>query len=93
MSEIYVNVYTQPGCMRCRTLMRALDRAEVAYHAIDVSQDTAAHDRLVAEKLIQLPVSEIVRVDADGEHETVTTTTEFRPAAIIAKVEALQTES
>lgn len=93
MSEVYVNVYTQPGCMRCRALMRALDRAEVAYHAIDVSQDTAAHDRLVAEKLIQLPVSEIVRIDADGDHETVTATTEFRPAAIIAQVEALQTES
>lgn len=93
MSEIYVNIYTQPGCMRCRTLMRALDRANITYHAIDVSKDTAAHDRLVAEKLIQLPVSEIVRIDADDNHETVTTTTEFRPAAIIAKVEALQTES
>lgn len=93
MVDVYVNVYTQPGCMRCRTLMRALDRAEVAYHAIDVSQDTAAHDRLVAEKLIQLPVSEIVRVDADGDHKVVTTTTEFRPAAIIEQVKALQIEA
>ena len=53
-----VTVYTKPSCVQCVATKRALDKAGIAYDLIDVTEDGAAFDRLVAAGHSQMPVVE-----------------------------------
>jgi len=43
-----VTVYTKPSCVQCTATYRALDKAGIAYHSVDITKDTEAFDRLKA---------------------------------------------
>jgi glutaredoxin-like protein NrdH len=43
-----VTVYTKPRCVQCTATYRALDNHGIAYHSIDITEDTEAFDRLKA---------------------------------------------
>ena len=39
-----VTVYTKPDCMQCTATMRALDKAGLDYHVVDLTTDPGALD-------------------------------------------------
>lgn len=43
-----VTVYTKPACVQCNQTKKALDKLGVSYDTVDVTQDTAAYDRVIA---------------------------------------------
>lgn len=51
-----VTVYTKPGCVQCTATFTALDKAGIAYHAIDITTDTAAHEYVQNLGYLQAPV-------------------------------------
>lgn len=51
-----VTVHTAPGCVACEATTRRLDRDQIAYTAVDVTQDEDAYTRLVADGWTQMPV-------------------------------------
>lgn len=51
-----VTVYTKPGCVQCTATFRALDKAGVAFEAVDLSEDPAALDFVMALGYLQAPV-------------------------------------
>ena len=51
-----VIVYTRPRCVQCDATKRALDRAEIDYQVIDVSNDSAALTTLLTLGFQQVPV-------------------------------------
>lgn len=53
-----ITVYTKPGCVQCNATFRALDKANTEYRSIDVSQDSAALERIKQLGYMQAPVVE-----------------------------------
>lgn len=53
-----ITVYTKPGCVQCNATFRALDKTNTEYHSIDVSQDSAALERIKQLGYMQAPVVE-----------------------------------
>ena len=51
-----VTVYTKPGCPQCRATVRALDRAELAYRLVDLTEDSDARDYLLSLGYLAAPV-------------------------------------
>jgi len=51
-----VTVYTKPSCVQCDATKRTLDKLGVEYTAIDVTQDEAVFDMLVANGFKAMPV-------------------------------------
>ena len=51
-----VTIYTKPRCVQCDATKRALDRAEIDYQVIDVSNDSAALTTLLTLGYQQVPV-------------------------------------
>ena len=49
MSTPDITVYTKPACVQCNATKRHLDKAEVAYNLIDISQDVEAFDYVTQE--------------------------------------------
>lgn len=49
-------VYTKPGCMPCRATERRLGQHGLTFALVDVSQNPAALDALVAEGYRETPV-------------------------------------
>ena len=41
-----ITVYTKPACVQCNATKRHLDKAEVAYNLVDISQDAEAFERV-----------------------------------------------
>lgn len=39
-----VTVYTKPNCMACRATFRWLDKREIEYTAVDITQDLQAYE-------------------------------------------------
>lgn len=74
-----ITVYTTPGCMGCEMTRRQLDRAGVAYEAVDLSDRPDLVAQFRGEGLTSAPVVET----PDGER-----TAGFRPDRIRAMVSA-----
>lgn len=53
-----IRLYTKPGCPQCHATARALDKRSVAYECIDVTEDHAAYDHVLALGYLQVPVVE-----------------------------------
>lgn len=51
-----ITVYTRPACGPCRATKSALDKRGLAYDVIDISQDDAARDYVMALGYLQAPV-------------------------------------
>ena len=58
-----ITVYSKPACVQCTATYRALDRAELEYTVVDISQDSEARDYVMSLGHMQAPV-----VVAGGEH-------------------------
>ena len=56
-----ITVYTKPSCVQCTATYRSLDKAGMTYDVVDISQDAAARDYVMALGYLQAPV---VFVDA-----------------------------
>lgn len=56
MSITSITVYTKPSCVQCVATYRALDKAGITYDVVDLSQDTAARDYVMALGYLQAPV-------------------------------------
>lgn len=54
-----VTVYTKPGCVQCNATYRALDKAEIEYSKLDVSQNLEAYEYLKELGHMQMPVVEV----------------------------------
>lgn len=51
-----ITVYTKPACVQCNATCRALDRAEIDYTKIDITQDRTARDYVLSLGYLSLPV-------------------------------------
>jgi glutaredoxin-like protein NrdH len=58
-----VTVYTKPACVQCTATYRALDKEGIEYASVDISEDPAARDFVMALGYLQAPV-----VVAGDEH-------------------------
>ena len=58
MSTPLVTVYSKPSCVQCDATYRALDKKGVGYAVIDVTEDQAAYDHVLALGAQQVPVVE-----------------------------------
>lgn len=58
-----ITVYTKPACVQCDATYRALDKAGIEYSVVDISEDPAARDYVMALGYLQAPV-----VVAGDEH-------------------------
>lgn len=60
-----VEVYSKPACAQCTATYRAMDKKNIEYKTIDISQDTAAYDKVVELGFQAAPV--VLVLDEDGE--------------------------
>lgn len=51
-----VTVYTKPACVQCTATYRALDKEGIEYSSVDISEDPAARDFVMALGYLQAPV-------------------------------------
>jgi len=51
-----ITVYTKPGCVQCSAVFRALDKNNIAYRSVDISDDHEARDYVMALGYLQAPV-------------------------------------
>ena len=51
-----VTVYTKPACVQCNATYKALEKAGIPYETVDITEDTAARDRLLSLGYKQAPV-------------------------------------
>lgn len=51
-----ITVYSRPGCGPCRATQRALDKADLNYTVVDISEDNEARDYVRALGYQQAPV-------------------------------------
>lgn len=51
-----VTVYTTPGCMQCRTLMRKLDREQIVYDVMNLEQHPELTEQFKELGMIQAPI-------------------------------------
>jgi glutaredoxin-like protein NrdH len=73
-----ITVYSKPACVQCTATYRALDRAELEYTVVDISQDSEARDYVMSLGHMQAPV-----VVAGAEHWS-----GYRPDRIKSVVES-----
>jgi glutaredoxin-like protein NrdH len=52
-------IYTKPNCVQCDATKRYFDNKGVAYTTVDITQDSDALDRLIAEGFKAAPVVNI----------------------------------
>jgi glutaredoxin-like protein NrdH len=71
-----VTVYSKPGCQGCVATKRALDRHEIPYTEIDITQDHHAAQRLREMNSLELPRVEVTSGDYRNSW------TGFRPSKI-----------
>ena len=58
-----ITVYTKPACVRCHATYKALDKQGLDYEIVDITQDDATRDHIMALGYLQAPV-----VIAGDEH-------------------------
>lgn len=58
-----ITVYTKPACVQCNATYKALDKQQLTYEVIDISQDDEARDYVMSLGYLQAPV-----VVVDDEH-------------------------
>jgi glutaredoxin-like protein NrdH len=58
-----VTVYSQPGCGKCKSVIRFLDKNKINHEVLDIREDPKAYDRLVSLGYNGTPV-----IEANGEH-------------------------
>ena len=51
-----ITVYTKPACVQCNATYRALDKAGIEYSVVDITEDPAARDFVMALGYLQAPV-------------------------------------
>ena len=51
-----ITVYSKPACVQCTATTRALDARGLSYDVIDLTEDTAAMERVTALGYRQAPV-------------------------------------
>lgn len=56
MNTTTVTVYTKPACVQCNATERALTKAGIAFNKVDVTEDPAARDYVLALGYLQAPV-------------------------------------
>ncbi|WP_277212548.1 glutaredoxin domain-containing protein [Isoptericola croceus] len=64
-----ITVYSQPRCVQCGATYRKLDRLDVEYRVVDVSEDPAAAEMVKALGYFAAPVV-VVQTPDGGEHWT-----------------------
>lgn len=62
-----ITLYSKPACVQCTATKRALDKAGLTYTTIDVSQDEAALERIMAMGFQQAPVMELDELVEDTQ--------------------------
>lgn len=58
-----ITVYTLPACVQCETTKRYLDKQNVSYSVVDISEDAEAHQRVMEAGFTAAPVVSV----NDGE--------------------------
>lgn len=58
-----VTVYTKPACVQCNATYRSLDKNQIAYDTVDISQDAEALEYVRSLGYMQAPV---VVITEDG---------------------------
>ena len=61
--EFATRVYSQPGCMPCLAVIRALTRLGVPHTVVDVTQDSTALDTVRGYGFTSTPVVEVRRAE------------------------------
>lgn len=51
-----VTVYTKPNCQQCRATFRWLDKREIAYTSVDITQNLGAYEYIKALGHLSAPV-------------------------------------
>ncbi|MFL0243244.1 glutaredoxin-like protein NrdH [Mycobacterium sp. SMC-17] len=51
-----ITVYTKPNCVQCNATFKALDKANISYEKVDISEDAEARDYVMALGYLQAPV-------------------------------------
>jgi glutaredoxin-like protein NrdH len=51
-----VTVYSKPQCVQCDATYRALDQKGIEYTVVDITQDPAAHEKVLKLGYMQAPV-------------------------------------
>ena len=51
-----VTVYSKPACVQCKATYRALEKKDIAYETVDLSQDAEALERVRVLGYMQAPV-------------------------------------
>ncbi len=51
-----VTVYTKPNCVQCDATKRLMDKLDIAYSTVDITQDTEAFDKIVSMGFKAAPV-------------------------------------
>lgn len=51
-----IKVYSKPACVQCTATKKALDKADISYTVIDISQDDEARDLVLDLGYTSVPV-------------------------------------
>lgn len=52
-------IYSSPTCGKCKMLKSWCDKNSISYHTVDITEDSKAHAKLLAEGKVNLPVIEL----------------------------------
>ncbi|PYE13464.1 ribonucleoside-diphosphate reductase class Ib glutaredoxin subunit [Williamsia limnetica] len=56
MTTATITVYTKPACVQCNATYKALDKNNLDYNVVDITEDTAARDYVMSLGYLQAPV-------------------------------------
>jgi len=59
-----ITVYTKPQCQQCRATFRWLDKRDITYTAVDISQDLSAYEYV--QQLGHMAAPVVVTSDGDS---------------------------
>ena len=51
-----ITVYTKPACVQCDATKRELDKLEIDYSTVDITEDSEGRDKCIALGYLQAPV-------------------------------------
>jgi glutaredoxin-like protein NrdH len=56
MTTATITVYTKPACVQCNATYRALDKNNLDYNVVDITEDAVARDYVMSLGYLQAPV-------------------------------------
>lgn len=56
MTTATITVYTKPACVQCNATYKALDKNNLPYKVVDITEDAAARDYVMSLGYLQAPV-------------------------------------